>query len=101
MDEQIDFYGDLLWESLLAASNSPSYMNRQPYAFVIRDHRLILVSLPDEWTNEIDGSLNLGVVMQHVAAVALPFNGSAAWTMGGQDVEGLPEGSKVIAEFEI
>ena len=101
VDEQIDFYGDLLWESLLAASNSPSYMNRQPYAFIIRDHKLTLVSLPDEWTNEIDGSLNLGVVMQHVAAVALSYNGSAAWTMGGQAVEGLPEGAKVVAEFDI
>ena len=101
VDEQIDFYGDILWESLLAASNSPSYMNRQPYAFIIKDHRLTLVSLPDEWTGEIDGDLNLGVVMQHVAAVALPYNGSAKWTMGGEDIEGLPEGGKVIAEFEI
>lgn len=101
VDEKIDFYGDLLWESLLAASNSPSYMNRQPYAFIIKDHRLVLVSLPDEWTGDIDRELNLGVVMQHVAAVALPYNGSAAWTMGGQEVEGLPEGGKVIAEFEI
>ena len=101
VDEQIDFYGDLLWESLLAASNSPSYMNRQPYAFIIKEHRLILVSVPDKWTDDIDKDLNLGVVMQHVAAVALPYNGSAKWTMGGQDVEGLPEGGKVIAEFEI
>lgn len=101
VDEQIDFYGDLLWESLLAASNSPSYLNRQPYAFIIKDHKLILVSLPDEWTNDIDGSLNLGVVMQHVAAVALSYNGSAAWTMGGEAVDGLPEGGKVIAQFDI
>ncbi len=101
VDEQIDFYGDILWESLLAASNSPSYMNRQPYAFIIKDHVLTLVSLPDEWTGPIDGALNLGVVMQHVAAAALSYNGSAAWSMGGEDVEGLPEGAVTIAEMRI
>lgn len=95
VSEKIDFYGDPLWEPLLAASNSPSYMNRQPYAFVINDNRVVLISLPDEFTGEIDAGLNIGVVMMHFAAVARAYRGDALWTTGCCEVDGLPEGACV------
>ena len=31
LDEMMDFYDDMLWQSFYAASLSPSYLNRQPY----------------------------------------------------------------------
>ena len=33
LDEMMDFYDDMLWQSFYAASLSPSYLNRQPYGF--------------------------------------------------------------------
>ncbi len=44
LNEYIGFYDDMLWESLYAASLSPSYLNRQAYGF------LLLVSL-NTWGN--------------------------------------------------
>lgn len=95
VSEKIDFYGDSLWEPLLAASNSPSYMNKQPYAFVISNNRIVLVSLPDEHTGKIDAKLNIGVVMQHFAAVARSYRGDAFWDLEQTDISGLPEGAAV------
>ena len=99
--EYVDLHEDVLWDPLLAASNSPSYMNRQPYAFVIKDDRLTLVSLPDEFTGEIDEKLNLGVVMQHFASTAKYHRGNAVWSLEPGEVEGLPEGARVVAVFDI
>ena len=101
VSEKIDFYGDILWEPLLAASNSPSYMNRQPYAFVLTDNRIVLVRLYDEFTGKIDADLNVGVVMQHFAAVARSCRGDALWTMGGGDVPELPDGADVIGNLAL
>ena len=99
--EKIDYYGDVLWESLLAASNSPSYMNRQPYAFVIKDNKAVLVRLPDEFTGPIDNDLNIGVVMQQFAAVASSMRGNAVWDMAADEVGSLPDGAEVMASFVI
>lgn len=59
LDEHMGFYGDILWDSFYAASQSPSCLNRQPYGFLIRGHEIILVSVPDEHTDEYDGQLKL------------------------------------------
>ena len=99
--EKIDFYGDSLWEPLLAASNAPSYMNRQPYAFVINENIITLIRLPDEYTGKIDSELNVGVVMQHFIAVARHCRGDAAWIPGESEVKGLPEGAVVIGKYVI
>ena len=95
VSEKIDYYGDSLWEPMLAASNAPSYMNKQPYAFVINDNRVVLVSLKDEHTGTIDADLNIGVVMQHFVAVARAFRGDALWDLDCCDVVGMPDGAVV------
>lgn len=98
VDEHIGFYEDILWNAFRAAALSPSYMNRQPYGFVIQGHHIILVSTPDEFTDKINGDLNLGVVMLHFAAVASQFSGKVGWTLGSaEDNAGLPEGYTAIA----
>jgi ribonucleoside-diphosphate reductase alpha chain len=43
LDEMMDFYDDMLWQSFYAASLSPSYLNRQPYGFLVQDHSIYLV----------------------------------------------------------
>ena len=101
VSEKIDFFGDSLWEPLLAASNSPSYMNRQPYAFVIKGNEIVLVRLPDEYTGDIDARLNVGVVMQHFTAVARHCRGGVEWALETEEISGLPEGAEVIGKIFI
>lgn len=98
LDEHMGFYGDILWDSFYAASQSPSYLNRQPYGFLIRGHEIMLVSVPDEHTDEYDRQLNLGIALLHFGAVAAPWVGSVQWQLDGlpADVE-LPEGHAIAA----
>ena len=101
VEEFLGFYDDMLWESFYAASLSPSYLNRQPYGFLIRDGRIILVEKPDEYTHGIDGKLNLGIVLLHFSAVASQWNSSLAWSF--EEIPGLvlPEGHKAIASAAV
>ncbi len=101
VDEFIGLYGDILFEAFHAASNSPSYMNRQPYSFVIREGKVILIGEPDELTGPIDAALNLGAVMLHFQAVASEYISSAAWTLPAGEVAGLPEGACAVAEIAV
>ena len=91
----------MLWESFYAASLAPSYLNRQPYGFLIRDGRIILVEKPDEYTHGIDSKLNLGVVLLHFSAVASQWNSGLKWSF--EEVSGLalPEGHKVVASVAV
>ena len=96
VEEFIGFYDDMLWEAFYAASLSPSYLNRQPYGFVLRDGRVYLVQVPDEHTDEIDGRLGLGIVLLHFSAVAEQWVGKVAWSFEDKALE-LPDGYKVVA----
>ena len=96
VEEFIGFYDDMLWEAFYAASLSPSYLNRQPYGFVLRDGRVYLVQVPDEHTDEIDGRLGLGIVLLHFSAVAEQWAGKVTWSFEDKALE-LPDGYKVVA----
>ena len=96
LDQFIGFYGDMLWESLYAASLAPSYLNRQAYGFLLHDGKVSLVSRPDEFNTEIDGELSLGIVLLHFGAVAQEWAGKIHWQLDGWDME-LPEGHRIVA----
>jgi hypothetical protein len=97
VDEYIGFYDDMLWEAFYAASLSPSYLNRQPYGFIIHDGRLTLVEKPDGYTLDIDAKLGLGIVLLHFSAVAEEWRGNVFWQFGDSSDLQLPEGYRVIA----
>lgn len=97
VDEYIGFFDDMLWEALYAVSLSPSYLNRQPYGFVIKDNTIVLVEQEDSYTDEIDGKIGLGIVMQHFAAVVLAWNSKFAWNIGGDIKIDLPKDCKAAA----
>ena len=97
VEEFIGFYDDMLWEAFYAASLSPSYLNRQPYGFVLRDGRVYLVQIPDQHTDDIDGQLDLGVVLLHFSAVAEKWAGKIVWHFEDSGALSLPEGYRVIA----
>ena len=75
VDEYIGFYDDMLWEAFYAATQSPSYLNRQPYGFIIHDGQITLVKAPDSYTDEIDGKLGLGIVLLHFTSTASQWAG--------------------------
>lgn len=101
VDDRIGFYDDLLWESFAAAANSPSYMNRQPYSFLIKDWNVYLISENDSVTGPIDKDLDLGIVMLHFIGVAQSYVSSTSWKMAGEEQIELPEGACVIASCRV
>lgn len=98
LDDHIGFFDEMLWESLYAATLSPSYLNRQAYGFVIHPCGISLVSRPDAYNVEIDGNLSLGIVLHHFTSVAENWTGKLIWRFGKTtaDLE-LPEGHEVVA----
>ena len=97
VNDFIGFFDDMLWESFYAASLSPSYLNRQAYGFVIHDGNITLVRRPDEYTDEIDGKLSLGIVLLHFTSVAEQWAGNIHWRFGKNAARlQLPEGHEVI-----
>ena len=96
-------YDDILWEAFYAASLSPSYLNRQPYGFVINGGNITLISIPDEFTDPVSEEQGLGIVMLHFEAVAEQQSGHQfEWTMGADaEALALPEGYKAIATITV
>jgi len=101
VEEYIGFYDDLLWEAFYAASLAPSYLNRQPYGFLIRDSRIVLVQKPDSYTDGIDAKLNLGVVLLHFSAVASQWAGKVDWSFEELPSLSLPEGHSAVASVAL
>ena len=97
VDDQIGFYDDMLWEAFYAATLTPSYLNRQPYGFVIRDHRIFLVRKPDDYTDEVSAKLGLGIVMLHFSGATSKWSGKMKWELGQAGELSLPEGYTVAA----
>ena len=98
LDDTIGFFDDMPWEAFYAATQSPSYLNRQAYGFVIHDGTITLVRRPDAYTTELDGNLSLGIVLLHFTKVAENWAGRIRWHFGENAAKlPLPEGHEVIA----
>ena len=98
VEEYIGFYDDMLWESLYAVSQAPSYLNRQAYGFVLHGGQISLISTPDEHTLEIDSKLSLGIALLHFTAVAENWAGKLQWRFGGEAAKlELPDDYAVVA----
>ena len=100
VEEHIGFYDDMLWEAFYAASLAPSYLNRQPYGFLIREGRIYLVQKPDSYTDGIDAKLNLGIVLLHFSAVASQWAGKLVWRFE-ENALPLPEGYRAVASVAL
>lgn len=101
VSEYIGFYDDLLWEAFYAASLAPSYLNRQPYGFLIQNGRIYLVQKPDSYTDGIDAKLNLGIVLLHFSAVASQWAGKLVWQFEEESSLSLPEGYHAVASVAL
>ncbi len=94
--DYMGFFDDMLWESFYAVSQTPSYLNRQAYGFLIKDGKIVLVSRPDAYTTQLDGDLSLGIALLHFDAVAEKWAGKIRWDFAPGDIP-LPEGHRAIA----
>ena len=102
VDEYIGFYDDMLWEALYAATQSPSYLNRQPYGFVIHDGQITLVKVPDSYTDEIDAKQRQGIVLLHFSSTASQWVGKIRWDFGADAAKfQLPEGYEAVASCKL
>ena len=97
LDEMMDFYDDMLWQAFYAASLSPSYLNRQPYGFLVRGHSIYLVQQEDAYTDNLDAALDLGIVLLHFSAVASQWAGGVRWELSPDAPDGLPAGHRAAA----
>ena len=101
LDEVIGFYEDMLWQAFYSASKAPSYLNRQPYGFLIRGNALMLVALPDDYTDPESLGLDLGIVLLHFAAVAEQWVGKISWELDGLQAPELPRGCTLAARWQM
>ena len=101
VEDLLGFYDDLLWQSFYAVAQTPSYLNRQPYAFVIKDKNLWLVKLADAYTDEISAGLNLGIAMLHFETVASQWVGSVNWDLQPAPELELPKGASLAAVWRM
>lgn len=98
--EYIGFYDDILYEALYAASLSPSYLNLQPYGFLIHDNAISLVAEDEPNTPSHDAALNLGIVMLHFEVEAEKYVHDLKWTLGAGNVA-VPDNCQVVATCNI
>lgn len=97
VDEYIGFYDDLLWEAFYAVSLAPSYLNRQPYGFIIHNGHITLVRKPDAYTDEAHSKLGLGIALLHFNSVASQWAGKVNWNFENIASLQLPEGYTAVA----
>lgn len=100
-----DAIGDMdhmLWRAFYAASLAPSYLNRQPYGFVLDGDKVVLVAKEDKYTDEKSEKLNLGIVMLHFAAVVSQMAGNLTWVMEPYEKDlGLPPECRAVAHCKM
>jgi nitroreductase len=112
-EEHIGFYDDMLWEAFYAASLAPSYLNRQPYGFLIHDGRITLVQKPDMgqkvdgftddiiatgiWTNEAWGEYTACIEVATDNCILIGLTDGRSFVVSRRDNE---ETQKVFMELQ-
>lgn len=91
----------LLDQSFYAASLAPSFLNRQPYRYVLKGNQVILCAKREEMTSTVDTLLDIGATMLNFDAIASQQDW-IDWEMGApSDIEaiGIPEEYKAVAYY--
>ncbi len=98
----LDTYTDL-YKGLISACCAPSFLNRQPYRFIIKGGKFILVSLKDDETASGDAGLNLGIIMLNFDRTLTQRSGVyKGWVLGKPEGEyTLPDNGTVVAYYNI
>lgn len=98
----LDHYQDL-YQALVAACCAPSFLNRQPYRFIIKDGIFMIAALKDDKTDENDYYLNIGILMLNFYGVLSERSGAyGKWELKAPDADiDKPEGSTIVASIHI
>lgn len=87
----------VLDKAFFAASLSPTFLNRQPYRFILDSGMVVLVEREDELTNDMNARLNTGIIMLNFGSVLSSGWYSSKWVIGQPDRSyDLPEGHTII-----
>ena len=92
----------LLDKAFYAAALAPSFLNRQPYRYILKDRLIILCVKREEMTSDADTLLDLGATMMNFNAVASQQD-DIEWTLGapaGISSLDIPEEYEVAAYYE-
>lgn len=91
---------EYLDNALYAASLAPTFMNKQPYRFILSGKKLLLCVYKPAETPKIELGIDLGAVMLNFFAVYQEYiNSGSTWQM----VQGTDDGSdhRIVASIEI
>lgn len=92
----------LLDQAFYAASLAPSFLNRQPYRYVLKDRLIILCVKREEMTSDQDTLLDLGATMLNFDAIASQQD-DVDWIMGapaGIASLEVPDDYEIAAYYE-
>lgn len=91
-----------LYQAFIAACCAPSYLNLQPYRFIMDGSTILLVTLPNELTTLGDARLNAGIAMLHFAGVMENHHHSeTGWILGAPEGDyKLPEGAHIDGYYK-
>ncbi len=90
-----------LYRSLVAACCSPSFLNKQPYRFIIKKGVLTLLGMEDKDTGVKDYELNLGILMLNFYGTVSTVSNYAPWKIGTPEGVEIPEGYKAFAYINV
>ena len=102
VDWQAGGIDPLLDQSFYAASLAPSFLNRQPYRYVLKGRQVILCAKKEEMTSVIDTGLDIGATMMNFDAIASQQDW-IDWVMGapeGIETIGIPEEYVVVGYYD-
>lgn len=92
-------------QAFYAASLAPSFLNRQPYRFVLRSDGAYLLATKEEMTSENDTRLDVGAVMFHFhTAYKENYGRNLQWQSGVPDNLpdfGAPDEYKVVGYYPL
>lgn len=92
----------LLDKAFYAASLAPSFLNRQPYRYLLQGNRVLACLKNEDMTNDNDTLLDIGATMLNFDAIASQQD-QVNWTMGspgGTEDLGIPEHYEVVAYYD-
>jgi len=93
---------NVLSDVMESARRAPTYLNMQPYRFIIDGEYIVLVAKQDPEISEGNLKLGAGILMLHVSGVAAQLMKDIQWIFGenGKDYH-LPSDYAVLAYFKL
>lgn len=92
-----------LYQAFISACCAPSYLNLQPYRFILDGDTVLMVTLPDSQTTEDDTRLNAGIAMLHFAGTMENHHSAEiGWVLGAPGASyDIPKDARIDGYYKI